>query len=543
MFATLISNAQQFVARYNNRYTYTALGVLGVFIALAGFNAYKNSGAAEVAPPTVRAVPAQVVGDISGSATALSYTGTVRAREEADVRAQKSGVVTSVNYTVGAYVPAGATIATIQSNAESAAVAAARAGLQQAQANLEKIQNGTRNEQLTVLATQVQSAQTGIATAQTTARNALLGAYAAADNAFPGGVDVLYTDPTGVNPQINLTTTNYSAKLVAQNNRVNIGDILNRQKNAGIASDATLDAELDKTEQELLFVKDTLDNILVVLAGAVANNTNPQSQIDGYTTAATAARAGVLGALSSLSAAKAAVAGAQSALTVAQQQQTEGVTGARPEDVKTAQAAVAQAQAGLLSAQAQFANTRITAPISGTLTTFTLKKGSFAQQFGLAGTLANTRAREVVVYVSPQRVHTLAIGTAARINDTYNGVVTEIAQGVAANASGIEVRVAVTSTNNTLTEGDTALVALDPVSNATPTQSDSLLRVPVSALKLKDGAPYVLTIVDGHAQSQPITIVSVEGDVIAIQHTLNPDAVLITDARGIAEGDAVEAQH
>lgn len=230
MFATLISNAQQFVARYNNRYTYTALGVLGVFIALAGFNAYKNSGAAEVAPPTVRAVPAQVVGDISGSATALSYTGTVRAREEADVRAQKSGVVTSVNYTVGAYVPAGATIATIQSNAESAAVAAARAGLQQAQANLEKIQNGTRNEQLTVLATQVQSAQTGIATAQTTARNALLGAYAAADNAFPGGVDVLYTDPTGVNPQINLTTTNYSAKLVAQNNRVNIGDILNRQK-------------------------------------------------------------------------------------------------------------------------------------------------------------------------------------------------------------------------------------------------------------------------------------------------------------------------
>lgn len=540
MFATLITKAQHFVARYNNRYTYAALAVLAVFGALAGFNAYKNSAQSELPQEHVRAVPAQVIGDMTGAASTLSYTGTVRAREEADVRAQKSGVVTSVNYKVGAYVPAGAVIATIQSNAESAAVAAARAGLQQAQANLEKIQNGTRTEQLNVLNTQVQSAQTGIATATTGARNALFGAYAAVDNAFPGGVDVLYTDPTGVNPQINLTTTNYSAKLVAQNNRVNIGDILNRQKTVGTVADTALDTELQKTEQELLFVKDTLDNILTVLAGAVASNTTPQTQIDAYTAAATGARTAVLGSLSSISGAKASLAGARTALAVAQQQQAEGVTGARPEDVKTAQAAVAQAQAGLQSAQAQFANTRITAPISGTLTTFTLKKGSFAQQFGLAGTLANTRAREVVVYVSPQRVHTLSIGTKARINDMYDGVITEIAQGVAANQSGIEVRVAVTAVNNTLTEGDTALVTLSPAESVTQ-PVDTLLRIPVAALKLKDGAPYVLTIVDGHAQVQSITIVSVEGDVIAVQHNLDSDTVLITDARGIAEGDAVEA--
>lgn len=543
MFATVFTKAKQFATHYNNRYTHIALAVLGVFIVLAVFNILKNNGDAQIVEERVRAVSAQAVGDITGTASTLAYTGTVRAREEAEVRAQKSGVITSVNYTVGAYVPAGAVIASIQNNAESASVQSAQASLAQAQANLEKIKNGTRNEQLNVLAEQANSAQTGIVTAHTTARNALLSAYASVDNAFPGGVDVLFSDPRSANPQITLTTTNYSARISAQNDRVQIGEFLKRYNPTPISDDAHLDEELQKTEQEVLFVKDTLDKILQVLAGAVSDSTVSQTQIDSYTTTATTARASILSALSSIASAKASLSNARTAFVVAQQQQNEGVTGARPEDIKTAEATVAQAQAGLYSAQAQFANTRITAPISGTLTTLSIKKGSFAQQFGLVGTLANTRAREVVVYVPPQRVAQFVIGTTARINDTLDGVVTEIAKGIATNATGVEVRVAVTSPDTTLTDGDTALVTLTPTQiKPIVSLQDTILRVPVSALKLKDGMPFILAIVDGHAEAHAVSITAVEGDVVAVRHSLSNDSIIITDARGVAEGDAVTAQ-
>lgn len=534
-----LEKAKNILVRYNTRTTHIALGVLGVFVLLAFFNAFKNNAEAEKTPEAPRTVVAQTIGESTTLPSQLSYVGTVRAREEAEVRAQKSGVVTSVNYKAGAYVPAGAVIATIQSNAESAAIQSARASVAQAEATLEKIKNGTRTEQLAVLAEQVKSAQTGIATAQTGAQNALLSAHASMDNAFPGGVDVLYSDATSVNPQIIFTTIQNSAKIVAQNNRVTIGDYLARHKTVSVST-AHLDAELERTEQELLFAKDTLDAVLQALSGAVSGSPLTQTQIDAYTASATGARASVLGSLSSISSARAAISGARTALLVAEQNQNEGVTGARPEDVKTAEASVAQARAGLASAQAQFANTRITAPISGTLTTLTIKNGTFAQQFGLVGTMANTNAREVVFYIPPQYAAFVSVGMPARVNDTYDATITEVSRSIDTQARGILVRAALSTKNPALTDGDTASVTvIRDTESETPENADTTLRVPVSALKLKEGNSFLLSVRDGVAILVPVTVVRVEGDTIAVEHALSLDTLIITDARGIREGDAV----
>ncbi len=345
------------------RSTYIWIGIAIVVLVIIGAIVHaKKSKKALVSAYTVAAQ------DVKQTVIA---TGTVTSQADLDLGFKGTGTISAVKVSVGDKVHQGQVLMQLDEGAASAAVQQARAGVVSAQANYDKVVNGSSSAQLAVQQAAVQAAQvavqnaqtaytntisqqqTAVNNAQTAMNNAGLAAVASSSNASASGVTVSGT-------YIGTQQGSYAVSLVFTGNGLTYS--YSGLENGSGTLQAGIPLPLGKMG---LYI--TFSSTATFHSGDSWTILVPNTQSAAYLTASNAYQAALQTQQQQVANAKGQVDTAQAALQQTQAQLTLNQTPARPEDVEAAQGQLQTAQAGLAAAQNQYNNNIITAPIDGTI--------------------------------------------------------------------------------------------------------------------------------------------------------------------------------
>ncbi len=505
----------------------SAAALVVIAVIIAGNAIFGGSKAAEQPAISIRTVEVRSVDSLSSERAPLSIGGTVSSKSEATVRAESGGRVTAIYRNLGDSVSAGSIVAELEHASQSAALLQAQGSEAAAQAALNKIKKGTREEQLAILQSNLEAARSG-------AVNALLSAYAGADTAVRATTDAFYSNPSSATPRFNVTTSNANYRLSAENKRLALGPLLLQmeERSRSLTASDDLATELKNAVVDVRAVRDYIDVVIQALNAGVPTTDYPSATIATYQSSAGTARTTLTTALSSL-------ASAEQTLETAQKNLDQGVVGSQPEDVAAAEATLMQARGAVAAARANLEKAIIRAPISGTVNSFSLKKGDYVSAGASVLTVANNGALEVLAYMTENDAKEIAVGQKASFDTGATGVITRIAPALDPVTKKIEVRIGITDANNSLTNGQSVLVQIERVNPKITTTSR--VTIPISAIKVEADRVTVFTVnQDTSITAHEVTLGALLGDRVEVTQGLTGDMVIITDARGLREGQKVD---
>ncbi|MBX4192413.1 efflux RND transporter periplasmic adaptor subunit [Candidatus Parcubacteria bacterium] len=487
----------------------TLLIISAIVVVLLIVVSFMGKGETTAPINTTRNVELRSVAELSSESSGLALGGTVSSKSEATVRTEKAGEVRAVHYQLGDSVGAGAVVAEIENASERAAVLQAQAGVEAAQASAE-------------------SSGAGFTGAKSGAVNALLTAYAAAENsANVGGANLLFYkfDATPVQYGLRVQSDAAQAKKNAENLRAQLDPVLERHNkmSVSLSENSNLTLELNTTEAELRQVRSMLDSTLEALNKGKTDNVVSETDLTTYKESVVAQRSSVTTALSGITTARQSLASAEA--------NSSGGSSASA-------AAIKQAEANLAAARANFEHSIIRAPISGTINSLTLKLGDYVQTGSPVLTVANNNALEVITYVTESDAHELSVGSTAQLEGGVQGTITRIAPALDPITKKIEVRIGVTSGADKLTNGQGVTITLARPQVTTTT--NARITLPLSALKITADDIIVFT-VDDESKLVPhsVKLGTLLGDRAEVTEGLTPDMKVVTDARGLQIGEVV----
>ena len=464
------------------------IGAVAVILVIALFVVLRAES--PVSSENLRAVTVRSVGELSGGTDGGVMFGSVRSRAEAKILAEAGGVVEHVNTSLGARVGAGSILAELENASE-------RAALLQAEGAYEA----------TI------AARSGVSgdDSDTQARNAYQGAYTDLDIALENYIDTVFGGPGPYGPILkirgngeDLSEERSAIRTLMNEWRRNLEDAPSRDPQQ-LLSEATVIAD-----RVSLFLTDL----------SRTANTRDSNATAEQIAALITARGTVDGVRASLAAA-----------TSAYRSGSVGATAG-------ADASVKQALGALRGAQANLEKTLVRAPIGGTVNFFPLRTGDYVTQLSHVATVAENSALEIVGYVSEDARTTLSVGLRVAVDDDHTGIITSIAPALDPLTRQIEIRVAVDGSTG-LTNGQSVRVALPGAERATDT-TDGPIYLPLSAVKLRAQDRVVFTVTEeGRLAATVVETGEVKGDTIEIRTPLAPELFIVSDARGLAEGERV----
>jgi len=132
----------------------------------------------------------------------------------------------------------------------------------------------------------------------------------------------------------------------------------------------------------------------------------------------------------------------------------------------------------------------------------------------------------------------------------YTGLVTSIAPALDPNTKQIEVHIAVDGSTKLVngqsvritvpSENPTSAAAENGTASASSTPASTQVLLPLAAVKLLPESRAVFTVSnDGRLVAHSVTIGDVIGDRILVTSGVTPDMIIVTDARGLSEGQKV----
>ena len=449
------------------------------------------SGKTATTPPleilrnvSVRSVGALTLGEGSGS-----IFGSVRSMSEATIVAKSSGTVERVHTTLGASVPAGFVIAELENASE-------RAGVLQAQGVYEA-----------TLASRTSTDSSGL--------NAYRAAYTTLDTALETYADTFYGSPGSYGPRFLLPVGSDDSIAFSKDRKEIRTRMESWQKTISQGGYTDPASSLSDAEAVAQLVSD-----LLVRIAKEANKTGSN---------ASSAQ------LSALALARSATDTTRAAISAAQNAYRVGGTSS------SADATVKQALGTLRLAEARLEQTRVRAPIGGTINFLPIRVGDYVTVTTPVATVAQNQALEIVAFVSEETRQSLSVGTEVRIAGTNTGIITSIAPALNPNTKQIEVRIAVTA-SPTLTNGASVQIEV-PQRHTQPStvmSPDTVLSLPLTAVKLRATDRVVFSVdTDNRLVAHTVTTGSVHGDRIEITSALPLELVIVTDARALAEGQQV----
>jgi multidrug resistance efflux pump len=498
----------------------------GIILLIRG----KSDTTAENMLPTVTV---QSLNSFGAGSDSVDVLGTVQSVSEADLLAQSSGNVVSVNTTLGANVPAGFVIANLDGSAASASVLQAQGAYDAALAA----------ERATSL--QSQNSTNSLSVEQTAVRTTYESTYSTLDSVLETDVALFFGAPGPFGPSLVLSPLTTGNTLPQEHETIlNLIDTWR----ASLATDSTADpASLLTNAQTTL---NTVSSFLTDL-GALAIQ-NGSGATASQLAALAAARSSVNTLLSNISSTQTAY---NASLTAQAVGQTQSDSSNSSSDVTSSEASVEEALGGLRAAQAAYEKTVVRAPIAGTVNFLSIHVGDFVTANEHVATVAHDNTLEVVMELSQDDRNRIEVGNTLTIDGSYQGVVTTIAPALDPTTKEIEVDVAVDSGAD-LVDGQSVQVALPSPTpqasgstastNSTATTTSGTasttpnVEVPITAVKLLPNEQDVFTVDStGHLVAHPVTIGNVIGDDIQILTPLDPSLEIVTDARGLSAGDAV----
>jgi RND family efflux transporter MFP subunit len=534
---SLFQRSRQSVARFfkttPKRYTIGAavliVVIIGIVVHFAG-----QSPTAAATPPSISHVTLASVASLSSDTSDLPVTGTVSSLHQATILAQSSGQVTAVYASLGEQVAAGSIIAKLEDSSQAAAVVQAQGSYAAAQASLAQA-SGTTAANSTATASQ---ASQSAANAQASAVAALGSAYTALDDAVHTKADALFTNPHSSNPTlIGFTVPDGQLVITLQNERATLDQVVAHAKSlAADASASDTDTTIAAMQADVQTISTFLNNLVEMTNEAVPNQTVNAAAISADEASASAARSEVVAQVAALTAAKNAYDAAVAGVTTA----TNTATGGTQNSIAAAQANVQVALGALDAAQANLEKTIIRSPLSGTIIDLPVKLGNYLSTGSEAAIVSNAAALQVVTYVTASDARTLTVGGAASINGSVDGVITAIAPALDPTTNEIEVDIGITGSSRSLTDGETVTVALTrSVTPNTSSNASGSITIPIAAVKVLPTGAVVLTVSSSTISSEPVTLGTILGDQVTIVSGLTPTSTIVTDARGLSDGQAV----
>lgn len=510
--------------RGRKRWQQWVIGAVVIAFLIAAL-AFAHRSPADTTGNQDRTVTLASVGELSGTGGGTSIVGSVRSVTEADLLAEVGGTVQGVHTTLGATVPAGFVIADLDNASEAAAVLQAEGAYDAAVAS--------RN----ITATQSGNTQTSFTEAQQAARDTYKSSYTTIDSTMRNSVDTFFGANTPTGPQL-LISTGLSQDL-PQKRRA-----LQDRLDAWRAKVATADnqdplALLSQATNDT----QTISSFLVELA--IAANDPSSGATTAQKTSLATARSTVDGQLAALSAARDTYNTKKTAAQVAGNSSSSDDT-----QLASANAGVKSALGSLRAAQAAYEKTRIRATIGGTVNFLPIKRGQYVNAFEHVATVAQNGALEIVAYVPEDERNSLSVGMKVSIEGGHAGTVTEVAPALDPTTKQIEVHIAVDATPDlvngqsvriTLPNSEpTATTTAQTTASSTAPKAPTQFLLPLTAVKLLPDSRAVFTVdTNGRLVAHNVTIGDVVSDNIEVLSGLTPDMRIVTDVRGLSEGQKV----
>lgn len=485
---------------YRGRKTWQQVALAAAVLALlGGAVALARSGGQTSEASQVRTVTLQSVGSLSGDGSGTSIVGSVRSVTQADLLAQVGGTVRRVNTSLGARVPAGYVVAELDNASEAAAVLQA--------------------EGLYDSAIAARDAQS-LPDTRSDARDAYRAAFTSVDTTVENDIDQFFGERTPYGPRLEINrgdSQDLPRKRDALEARLEAWQA--RVATASSADSATL---LDQATRDTQAVSSFL-NELSIAANQIDSNITP-----AQTAALASARASIDATLARLATARAGL--------------RTGTVGA----TASASASVKQALGALRAAQAQYEKTRIRATIGGTVNFLPIKTGQYVGAFEKVATVANNGSLEIVANAPEESRDALSVGMQVMIEGNLKGTITAISPALNPVTKQIEVRIAVEATPE-LVNGQSVRITLPgeeavevPVAASAASSSAPVL-LPLASVKLLPESRAVFTVSEeGRVVAHTVTIGEVVGDRIEVLTGVSSDMRIITDVRGLSEGQKVQ---
>ncbi|MBA3789292.1 HlyD family efflux transporter periplasmic adaptor subunit [Patescibacteria group bacterium] len=498
---------------------------IGIIVVLAliffGGVTWARSGKSAQDPATdVPSVTVMQVSGISGGTDSVNILGTVQSISEANILAQTNGIVRSVNTRIGASVSAGSVIGELDNASE-------RASVLQAQGVYDAAIAGR-----SITSLQAGNATGSFAEAATAARNTYRSAFTTIDTALTNNVDTLFGVSTPIGPELlinSISRDTFSRRRAALNDL-----IATWRSHLATADTSDPEALLNEAQTNAQTVSTFLADLNRVASehGSAAT----PAQLASLATA----RASIDGLLASLSATRDAYEAKKTAAQVGSQQ-----TVSSNNSTASADATVKQALGALHFAQATLEKSIIRAPIAGTINFLSIHVGDSVSALTHVATVAQNGALEIITYVSEENRNLLTVGETVTVAETYKGIITSIAPALDPVTKQIEVHIALNE-KSTLVNGQSITIALPNGTASTTTKasiatSTGPLLLPLTAVKLTPSARIVFSVgTDGRLVSHTVEIGDVRGDRIEIRTALPGDLSIVTDVRGLSEGEKVK---
>ncbi len=482
------------------------IGVLSVLVLLVVVALYfVLSGSDENQSETAEILPMVTLQSVSSfsSSGGFSVVGTVRAISEATLQAEAGGRITSVNVKIGDRVSAGTVLASIDNARERAQLLQAEAAYESALAS--SLQSGSSLDE----------AKVGV-------RNTYKDTFSTVENVVRNLIDEFYSRPTETVVYFKLGGTGKAPEFNSKREDIEI--------KLDNWSEDILDNSIQISESEMLayaeLVVTDVGNLTAAFALALTDKKSTEqfseSEVEEYQSRLAGARASLDGALASISGARL--------------RYDQAVLSSSSDTVSQSSALLKGALGTLRGAQVTYEKTLVRTPIGGVVNALYVTTGEYINPGQPAAIVANNGALEVSTALGEKDLARVHIGDTVFINNSATGTISQIAPAIDPLTGKSEVKISVDE-SLTLKNGSTVSVVFAPTKEAT---GDATIVVPLKALKLLASVSVAFGVSDdGTLVAYPVTLGSITGDSVLITDGLTSDSRIITDARGLKEGDKV----
>ncbi len=377
-----------------------------VLIAAAGiyfFAAHRNGG------------QYQFVAVTKGTITQMvSVTGNTTPIESVDLSYPSGGTIAYVYKNAGDPVNAGDVLVKLDTSGLEAQRAQAQAQVDAAQAQLENLQAGPTPQSVQVSRAAVAAAEQTLANTYGSIPNAVLDAYAKANDAVRNQIADFYANPDTNNPQLSFPVSDSQVVNTANAQRVQVGEELDLwaaetavfSSATASFSTSTLGAALEDAAAHLSVIANMLNTDATAIVDATGLSASSSAT---YKTAVTNAITEVNGASTAINTLQQDIASERAAVAQAQAQLEVTLAGSTPQAIAAQQAAVAQAQANVQNINVQIANASLVSPIGGVVTVQNAKVGEVAVAGQTMTSIISANKFEVDAYVPETDIGKVAL--------------------------------------------------------------------------------------------------------------------------------------
>ncbi|MEN9920403.1 MAG: hypothetical protein RL538_296 [Candidatus Parcubacteria bacterium] len=494
------------------------LALLGVAVAI--FFGIKFFGADSAplneASATKPEVTVRSVSELASSAS-FDTVGKVEAVSEANLQTEAGGRITAVNVKVGDTVAAGSVLATIENSAQRAALLQAQGSYEAAlaaaaQSSISRGESGT-----------------AVTSAKSSLVNAIRGGYNNSNTVVISNIDTFFSSPDSYVPGLKINSKGDAGLFNSE--RVAYQSILPEwsARVNSLTPDSNLAAEAAYAKENINRTIAFCDMFIQLFSEHDGSNAYTDEELKTNVQTFSTLKAGLIQNLSAIEAAEAQLKNANDAATRTSLSATGGSASAVDAQVKIA-------LGSLQAAQASYQKTIVRSPIQGVVNALYLKTGDYASPGQPAGIVANNNGLQIKTFVNEVDSANLNVGDAVTLEGGASGVITAKAEALDPSNGKVAIVIGV-NPDSKLTNGATVKVTFSQVSQAAV--SDKIL-VPLSALKITPDGTFVFTVnQEGALVSVPVKQGQLYGDTVEILEGVTKETRIVTDARGLKEGQSV----